>query len=416
MPETTLMTRNSSCRACKGTRMSRIFSFGPTPPANAFLKKEELEKPELFFPLDVYFCRACSLVQLMDIVSPELLFKDYVYVSSTSPAFVAHFQSFANDVFSRFNLSRGSLVVDIGSNDGIILQPFKVLGASVLGIDPAVKIAEEATINGVETLPYFFNPDLAKKLVSERGYAVVITGTNVFAHVNDLDELVGGVATLLAPNGSFIIEAPYLVDFLEKNLFDTVYHEHLSYFAVRPLVTLFSRMNMEIFDVEKVNSHGGSLREFVKHRGAEQEMRESVKQFMKGEEDLKLDSLAPYTAFAKRIEKNKKNLLTLLHELKLKGKRIAGYGASAKGNTLLNYFGITHEVLEYMVDDRSWKQVLYTPGTHIPVVAAQKLMEERPDYILILAWNFAEQIMNKLHEFRASGGKFIIPVPEPKIL
>lgn len=416
MTDTVLMTRNSSCRACKGVKLTRIFSFGPQPPANAFLNKEEFAKPELFFPLDVYFCHGCSLVQLMDIVSPELLFKDYVYVSSTSPAFIAHFQSFANSVFSRFNLSPASLVVDIGSNDGILLRPFQALGASVLGIDPAVKIAHQATADGIETLPYFFNQALAKKLVAERGRATVIAGTNVFAHVNDLDELVEGVKTLLAPNGSFIIEAPYLVDFLEKNLFDTVYHEHLSYFAVRPLYTLFSRLGMEIFDVEKVNSHGGSLRVFVKHRGAEQENRESVKQYMAREEYLKLDSLAPYKDFAKRVEKNKEDLLSLLREFKLKGKIIAGYGASAKGNTLLNYFGITNEMVDYMVDDSLWKQGLYTPGTHIPVVAAKKLAESRPDYILILAWNFAEQIMDKLKEFKAGGGKFIIPVPTPKVI
>lgn len=414
--EKVLMTRNEECRACKGRNLARVFSFGPTPPANAFLRREDLGKPELWFPLDVYFCQDCTLLQLLDVVSPDLLFRDYVYVSSTAPSFVAHFESFARAVHSRFGLTPASLAVDIGSNDGILLSPFKKIGVRVLGIDPAVKIAARATAEGIETLPFFFNPALAKKLGEERGRASVVTGTNVFAHINGWHDLLEGVKNLLAPDGVFIVEAPYAVDFLEKNLFDTVYHEHLSYIAIRPLMRLFPSHGMEIFDVQKVPVHGGTVRIFVKHKGAAHPRENAVQRFLDDEGKRGLGELKTYLDFGKKVEENKKRLSTLLHGLKAEGKRIAGYGAPAKGNTLLNYFKIGRDILDYIVDDSVWKQGLYTPGTHIPVVAREELVFRPPDYVLILAWNFAEEIMEKLGACKSAGGKFIIPVPEPQVV
>ena len=414
--ETTLMTRNESCRGCKSPALTRILSLGVQPPANAFLRSEDLGAPEMAFPLDVYFCRSCSLVQMRDIVSPELLFRNYLYVSSTSPTFVAHFKSFAETVAARFTLGSQSLAVDIGSNDGILLKPFRDLGVRVLGIDPAEKIAEIATSEGIETLPHFFTPDIARDIVAERGRASVITATNVFAHVNDLDELVGGVKILLAPEGAFIVEAPYLVDFLDNNLFDTVYHEHLSYFSVSSLKTLFERLGMKIFDVEKTDSHGGSLRVFATHSNALHPESDVVGRFIAEENARGLATLAVYQEFTKRVEQNKTELTALLKEIKTQGKKIAGYGAPAKGNTLLNYFAIGSDTLDYIVDDSEWKQGLFTPGMHIPVVASARLATDRPDYILILAWNFAGPIMKKLESFSQSGGKFIIPVPQAQVV
>lgn len=410
------MARNEQCRGCKGVSFARVLSLGAQPLANAFLRAEDLGKPELAFPLEVYFCRDCALVQLCDIVSPELLFKHYVYVSSTSPFFTAHFKSFAESAARRFHLTSRSLVVDIGSNDGILLKPFTELGIRVLGVDPAEKIAALATARGIETLPHFFTPEVARDIAARQGRAAIITATNVFAHVNDLDELVAGVRILLADDGVFIIEAPYLVDFLEKNLFDTVYHEHLSYFSVSSLKTLLERLGMKIIDVEKVESHGGSLRVFAEAQDVAYPVNDAVAHFIADEESRGLESIMVYEEFAKRVEQNKRELTALLKKIKTEGKTIAGYGAPAKGNTLLNYFGIGADMLDYIVDDSAWKQGLYTPGMHIPVVSAKKLSEVRPDYILILAWNFAPSLMQRMQWFSQAGGKFIIPVPTPRII
>jgi len=414
--ETVLMTRNTQCRACRGTAFTRILSLGAQPPANAFLRAEELVRPELAFPLDVYFCADCSLVQLRDIVSAELLFKDYVYVSSTSPAFVSHFKSFAEAVVRRFHLGSRSLVIDIGSNDGILLRPFQELGMRVLGVDPAEKIAAAASARGIETLPHFFMPDVARDIAARHGRAAIITATNVFAHINDLDAVVEGVKALLETEGVFIVEAPYLVDFLEQNLFDTVYHEHLSYFSVSSLKTLLERLGMKIIDGEKTESHGGSLRVFAARDTARREVSGEVNKFLDDERLRGLHTVPVYEDFAKRVEQNKIQLTALLKQIKAEGKTIVGYGAPAKGNTLLNYFNIGPEMLDYIVDDSEWKQGLYTPGMHIRVAAGERLRRDTPDYILILAWNFASPIMKKLEWFSVAGGRFIIPVPAPRII
>ncbi|MFY9462908.1 MAG: class I SAM-dependent methyltransferase [Candidatus Sungiibacteriota bacterium] len=416
MQEITLMTRNEYCRGCKGTVFECILSLGVQPPANAFLRQEDSKKSELAFPLDVYFCRDCALVQLRDIVSPELLFKNYVYVSSTSPTFVSHFRLFAEAVVRRFRLGSQSFVIDIGSNDGILLRPFQAIGIRVLGVDPAEQIAAAASAAGIETLPHFFTPDMARDIGARRGQAAIITATNVFAHINDLDAIGEGVKILLETEGVFIIEAPYLVDFLEQNLFDTVYHEHLSYFSVSSLNILLERLGMKIIDVEKTESHGGSLRVFAAHKNANHAVSDGVNRFLHDERAAGLHTLAVYEDFAQRVEQNKIQLTALLKQIKAEGKTIAGYGAPAKGNTLLNYFGIGAETLDYIADDSEWKQGLYTPGTHIPVVSGKKLEEKKPDYILILAWNFADPIMKKLEWFSSTGGKFIIPVPTPRVL
>jgi len=391
--------------------------LGSTPPANSFLKNSDLKLKESFFPLQLYFCNKCKLVQLGHIVSPELLFRKYLYVSSTSPVFVKHFEEYASSVFKRFKLNKSSLVVDIGSNDGILLRPFKKLGTKVLGVDPAEDIAEKATKEGLLTLPYFLNQKVASEISEKYGNADVICANNVFAHINDLDELTKAIKIILKPNGVFIIEAPYLIDFIKKNLFDLVYHEHLSYLAISPLDFFFKKHGMRIFDVIKTSSHGGSIRVFVKKLGGKNPITPSVKKSVNEEIIKGLDKEKTYLDFAKKIERNKKELLNLLKGIKSQGKTIVGYGAPAKGNTLLNYFGIDSKILDYIVDDSPLKQGLYTPGTHIPVVSSEKLSKEpKPDYIFILAWNFTQPIMNKLSAFSEQGGKFIIPIPIPSIV
>lgn len=404
------------CRICKNDNLIKIISLGKTPPANAFLKKSELNLPEPFFPLHVNFCPICRQLQLSHVVSPELLFRNYVYVSSTSLVFVRHFEDYARDVFEKLKLKKRELVIDIGSNDGILLKPFKKLGARVLGIDPARKIAHQAAKAGIETLPEFFSQSLAEKIINKYGQASLITANNVFAHIDDLDEIIAAVKKLLTADGVFIIEVPYLVVFLQKNLFDTIYHEHLSYFSVKPLVKFFQRHNMKVFDVWETLSHGGSIRVFVATKLSKWRTKKSVATLLKKEQQLGLDDLQTYFNFAKRINQNRLALKKLLAKLKRNGKKIVGFGAPAKGNTLLNYFKIGPEVLDYIVDDSSYKQNLFTPGTRIPVVSPSRIYKDKPDYIFILAWNFATPIMDNLSDYKKIGGRFIIPVPEPTII
>lgn len=406
----------AECRICRGREVVKVLSFGPTPLANAFLKADETRRMEQYFPLDVYLCEICGLVQLWDVVSPEILFKNYVYVSSTSPVFVAHFRQFAERAHKRFQLTPESLVVDIGSNDGILLKPFQELGTRGLGVEPDRAISAFARKVGVATVTAFFSMQLAQKILKKYGRADIITATNVFAHIDDIHVLAKGVIALLKKDGVFIIEVPYLVDFLQKNLFDTVYHEHLSYFSVTALNEFFERAGMELFDVERVSSHGGSLRIFAQKQGAKHRRSPVIRVFMQNEKKLKLSHRKTYHDYALRIQKNRAKLTSLLIGLKQKGKTIAGYGAPAKGNTLLNFFSIGGDILSYIIDDSPHKQGMFTPGKRIPVVSSAVLRKNPPDYLLIIAWNFADSIIKKNELFKKNGGRFIIPVPHPRII
>lgn len=406
----------TNCRLCKSKKLEKVLDLGKTPPANSFLKKSQLKDKEDFFPLRVNFCANCSQLQLSHVVTPEILFRHYVWVSSTSKVTVAHFEEYANCVFNKLQLKKGDLVVEMGSNDGVLLKPFKKLGLKVLGVDPARNVAARATKEGVPTLPHFFSVKIAKQIAKKYGRAKVITANNVFAHINDLDEIVKAVHELLDKEGTFIIEAPYNIDLLEKNLFDIIYHEHLSYLAIQPLNKFFKSHGMQIFDVVKRPVHGGSVRIFVKMNGAKHKIKSSVQKFIDLEKRKKLFNIDTYREFAKKIEENKVNLSKLLKKLKKVNKSIAGYGAPAKATTLLYYFNIGRETLDFIVDDSPFKQGLFTPGKHIPVLAPRQLYTRKPDYLLILAWNFAESIM-KMHErFKKEGGKFIVPVPSPMII
>ena len=407
---------HTNCRVCKTKLTHRFLKLGPIPLANSFVKSEQLDKLEDFYPLDVYFCEACGLVQLGHVVPPEVMFRNYIYVSGTSATIPAHFANLAKEAVERFSLDKDSLVVDIGGNDGTLLRGFKNLNVRVLNVEPATNIAKIAESSGIETFNEFWNKATALKIANEKGKAKLIIGTNVFAHVDDWDGFIEGVTILLDNNGVFIIEAPYLVDLLEKTEFDTIYHEHLSYLAIRPMVTLFKRCGMEVSDVKRTSIHGGSIRLYIKKSGSNIQTTGSVNELLSLEKKLKLDSLDTYLEFAANVETLKQKLVDLLKGLKSKGKRIAGYGAPAKGNTLLNYYKIGTDLLDYIVDKNPLKQGLYTPGMHIPTFDAGKILEDMPDYLLILAWNFADEIMAQQHAFKEKGGKFIIPLPQPAVL
>lgn len=406
---------NQNCRICKGKRLILFFDLNEQPLANSFLRYQDLSKPEDKFPLKVYFCRDCNLVQLVDVVDPEVLFRNYVYFSSGMPVLPQHFKSYASEVYEKFITSKDDLVVEIGSNDGLLLNAIKVLGPKVLGVDPAVNIARVANGRGVETIPEFFGERLAQTIVSKYGRAKVIIGNNVVAHINDHHDLVKGLNRLLSKDGVFIFEVPYLIDMFENYSFDTIYHEHLSYLSVRPLVKLFEKYNMQIFDVKTFPVQGNSLRVYVGKKKVHSVFK-SVKEFLKKEKTLKLDSLRSYIKLARKITEVKENVLSLLRKIKADGKKIAAYGAPAKGNTLLNFYGIGSEILEFATEALKSKIGLYTPGMHIPVVDISEARKNPPDYYLMLAWNYKDVILEKEKDFRLKGGKFIIPIGNMEII
>lgn len=406
----------TECRVCKSKDLHKFISLGPQPLANSFLRKEDLTLSEPFYPLDVCLCKNCGLVQLTYVVSGEIMFKNYVYITSASAPLINHFSQLADDVIEKFNFPKNSLVIDIGSNDGTLLSVFKKRGMRTLGVDPATNITKLAEANGIETFNDFFNEKNASKILEEKGKAKIITGTNVFAHVPDLDDFLKGVNTLLEDDGVFVIEVPYLVDLMEKTEFDTIYHEHLSYFALRPLATLFNRFNMQIVDVKRVDIHGGTIRVFVRKSKLNLTSSQNVKELLELEKNLKLDKLETFIQFSNKISDLKERLLQLLRQVKSEGHKIVGWGATAKGNTLLNYFKIDTSLLDYIVDSTPLKQGLYTPGMHIPVFPEEKVFEDKPNYALILAWNFADAIMRRHKKYTEIGGKFIVPIPELKVL
>lgn len=404
----------SRCRVCGCETPERFLALGPSPLANRFLKKEYLELPEPYFPLDVYFCTTCGLVQLIDVVPAATLFGEYPYMTGASAPMRDHFAALAADLVRQQELVPDDLVVDIGSNDGTTLSNFKRYELRVLGVEPASNIAALAMAAGIDTRVEFFGAAVAESIRRGLGTARVILGTNVFAHVHDLDDFLRGVTKLLSPDGVFIIEVPYLVDMLEKTEFDTIYHEHLSYFAVRPLQVVFGRHGMRIVRLEHIVVHGGSIRVFVQNAGAEQAR--EVAQFLQLEAQNALDSLRTYHEFAQRVHRVKEELVALLSRLKADGARVVGYGAPAKGNTLLNFCKIGADLLEYIIDTTPFKQGCFTPGTHIPIFPEDRFHADHPDYALLLAWNYAEEIIAKETKFRRGGGKFIIPIPQPMIV
>lgn len=404
----------TTCRVCGSEKLHKFLSLGATPLANSFLRKDQLDNPEDLYPLDVYFCSNCYLVQLLDVVSPEVLFTEYAYVTGASKPMQAHFTGFAEDVIENFKISKDSLVVDIGSNDGTLLHCFSNFCLRMLGIEPASNIARLAEANGIPTVNDFFNEDCAMNVYKEYGSADIITATNVFAHADNLESILRGVNHLLSDNGVFIIEVPYLLNLLNNMEFDTIYHEHLSYFAVHPLVYLFRKFGMEVVDVKQIPVHGGSIRVFVQKSPKQQS--QNVTKFLLMEREAKLDSLSTYMKSAKNVALIKEKLVKLLKALKDEGARITGYGATAKGNTLLNYCKIGTDILDYISDTTPFKQRRYTPGMHIPVFPEEEFHEEPPDYALLLAWNYADEISQKESKYRQNGGKFILPVPQPKVI
>lgn len=407
--------QRKNCRLCNSKRLKLCFSLVPTPPANAFVVKQRISEKQQTFPLDIFFCEDCYHIQLLEIVNPENLFENYVYVSGTSPIFVKHFEEYAYYVLDNFPQPKNSLIMDIGSNDGTLLRFFKEKGHRVLGVEPAKEICRKVNSQGIETLNGFFNYDLSNEIREKYGKINIITANNVFAHVDDLKGFVNGVKNLLTKDGIFVFEVSYVLDVIKSLLFDTIYHEHLSYHAVIPLISFFKKNNMELIEAIRVETHGGSLRGIAKLKNGRYEVGKSVQECVNLEQNFAIDKLKTYVDFFQPIEVRKKELLELLKKLKNEKKTIAGFGAPAKATTFMYQFGIDEKIIDFIIDDSPLKQGLFSPGMHIPVYSAEKIYEKNPDYLIILAWNFANSIMKKHKKFKNNGGHFIVPLPKLEI-
>jgi SAM-dependent methyltransferase len=409
--------RRTTCRACNGHRLEPILDLGSTPLANRLLTESELAHPEPRFPLELVFCSDCTLLQITETVPPEVLFRDYVYFSSFSDTMLSHAGQLAESLIQKRGLSDKSLIVEAASNDGYLLKHYAARGIPVLGVEPARNIAAVANANGVRTVCEFFGREAATRLNSEGFAADVFHANNVLAHVADLPGFVAGIAAILKPTGVAIIESPYAIDMLEKIEFDTIYHEHLCYYSLTALDRLFASQSLQIVDVERLEIHGGSLQLTIQHDSSGQgSVSDRVKDLLSHERNWGIDQLATYRDFATRVANLKNQLVALLNDLKAEGKSIAAYGASAKGSTLLNYFGLGRETLDFLVDRSTVKQGKFAPGTHLRIDSPTRLLEDKPDFVLLLTWNFAAEILAQQQEYIRRGGRFILPLPVPRVV
>jgi SAM-dependent methyltransferase len=401
-----------ACRSCRTIGLAPVLSLGKTPLANSLLKQQQLQQYEPTFTLEVAFCPTCTLVQLTESVPPEQLFSDYVYFSSFSDTMLRHAKTLADRLVDSRRLNSTSLVVEVASNDGYLLQYYRQHGVRVLGVEPARNIAKVAEERGIPTRCEFFSHNLARNLAAEIHGADVIHANNVLAHVPDLPGFVAGLRDLVKPDGLLVIEAPHLLPMVDHIEFDTIYHEHLSYFSLTALDTLFRRQGLAIENVEELQIHGGSLRIFASRTESDHQIDSSVPALIERERKWGIHSPKRYESFRRGVERITQDLRETLVGEKRKGKRLAAYGASAKGSTLLNSLKLPAGTLDWIADRSDKKQGLYAPGTHLPIVAPERLEQEMPDAVLLLTWNFADEIMHQRKAYRDRGGKFIIPVPQ----
>ncbi len=412
-----MTTLHASCRSCGSGDLFSILDLGQMPLANSLLTADQLHQPEERFPLHLALCRNCALVQITESVSPETLFREYLYFSSFSDTMLRHAQTLVEKLIPLRGLGEGSLAAEIASNDGYLLQFYRQKNIPVLGIEPAVNIARVAEQNGIRTISEFFGEELARQLAARGERADVIHANNVLAHVPDLNGVAAGFSLFLKDNGIVVSESPYVKDMIDQVEFDTIYHEHLCYYSLTALDRLFARHGLRIFDVERLPIHGGSLRIFACHDRPDMPPRsDAVITLLREEAAWGVGETEFYSSFGGRVLALRERLLALLRDLKAEGKRIAAYGASAKGSTLLNFFGIGGEMLDFLVDRSTHKQGRYTPGGHLPILAPEALLETQPDYVLLLTWNFADEILAQQAEYRDRGGKFILPIPNVHVI
>lgn len=411
------MLAQGRCRFCDEKLESTLVDLGMSPLCESYLETSQLNNMEPFYPLHVYVCHSCLLVQLEEYVDPEHIFTEYAYFSSFSEAWLKHAEHYVAMMINRFALGADSRVVELASNDGYLLQYFVQAGIPVLGIEPAKNIAKVAIDKGVDTLTEFFGKRLAASLAVEGKKADLVLGNNVLAQVPDINDFVGGMKLLLKETGVVTMEFPHLVCLMQENQFDTIYHEHFSYFSLITAEKIFAAHGLTIFDVEKLSTHGGSLRIFARHdNNSAYPVSSSVMDLKAEEESFGLVDFSAYSTFAEQVRETKRKILEFLIDEKRKGKIIVGYGAPGKGNTLLNYCGIRTDFIDYTVDRNPYKQGKFLPGTHIPIYSPDKIKETRPDYLFILPWNFKDEIMQQMSYIREWGGRFVVPIPEVRVL
>jgi len=415
MADPVLQALRTRCIVCESGEPEEFLDLGETALANGFLRREELSRPQPKYPLRAGFCRACGHVQLMDRVPPAEMFADYLYLSSASETLKDHLWGLSDWVTRRASLSAEDLVIDIGCNDGTLLKGFRRYGVKVLGVDPAKNLADYAKNSGIPRFVGFFNSQTAPQIVRKWGKARIITATNTFPHIPDLADFLEGIQTALAPEGQFVIEAHYLADMLEQRAFDTIYHEHVSYWALGPMTRLFEAHGMQVVYAQRLPIHHGQLRVVVQRKG-EGKADPSVGKILERERQRRIGEFETYRLFAEKVQEIKRELKTTLLSLQRQGKKVVGYGAPAKGNTLLGFLEIGPDLLEYIVDKSPLKQGRFTPGHHIPVVPTERLLKDQPDVVLLLAWNFTDEILAQQQEYRRRGGKFILPIPEVRIV
>lgn len=406
------------CRFCNTELKFKFLDLHNAPPSNSYLTKAQLDEPEMFYPLNLFVCESCFLVQIKEYKkSHEIFSDDYAYFSSFSKSWLEHSLLYADMITEKFNYNQESHIIEIASNDGYLLQYFKEKDIPVLGIEPAANVADAARQKGIETINDFFGEKLAKKLVSKNKKADLIIGNNVFAHVPDVNDFVAGIKIALKGSGMVTLEFPHLMKLIEQNQFDTIYHEHYSYFSFYTSCKIFEQHELEIFDVEQLNTHGGSLRIYGKHKeDKSKNISNNVTFLLQEEKDKGLQSINYYRGFEQKAEKVKIDLLDFLIHQKKQNNKVAAYGAAAKGNTLLNYCGIKNDLIDFVVDASPHKQGKYLPGSHIPIVDEKNLQEEKPNYILILPWNLKDEIMQQLNYVKNWNASFVLPIPTLQII
>ena len=410
------MLNGSNCRFCDSVLQNTFVDLGMSPLCESYLEPSQLNQMEPFFPLHVQVCGECFLVQLEEYVSPESIFGEYAYFSSYADTWLQHSKAYTDLMVDRFGIGPQSYVVELASNDGYLLQYFAQKGIPVLGVEPAANVAQVAIDKGIPTVVKFFGEELANKLSADGKQADLLLGNNVLAQVPDLNSFVKGMKILLKPNGIITVEFPHLMRLMEENQFDTIYHEHFSYFSLISTEKIFTAHGLTIFDVEELPTHGGSLRIYARHtEDSSKGIDERVNVLRDREATAGVTKLEYYFAFSEQVKETKRKLLEFLIKAKRQGKTISGYGAPGKGNTLLNYCGIRTDFLDYTVDRNPYKHGKYTPGTHIPIFPPDKIKETKPDYLMILPWNFKDEIMEQVSYIRDWGGQFIVPIPEVKV-
>lgn len=404
------------CRYCNSALSTPFLELGSIPLANSFLTRDQLNQPEFNCPLSLCYCSTCSLVQLSHVVPPDLMFSNYLYVSSTTQTFRKHFSDYAKDLKKRLLQRDNALAVDIGSNDGLLLECYKAEGLRAVGVEPAKNLSKTANENGRTTINRYFDSACVEEIRRRFGRASVISANNVFAHIHDVQSVCQNVRNLMDDQGIFVLEFPYLMTMVEEMLFDMIYHEHLSYISVHAASYLFRQFDLQIFDIDYVPSHGGSLRVYVQKENGGYPISERVGNYLEKEKKGGYLKFETYQMFAKRVSDIKKEIVAFVNDIKSNGKNISGYGAPAKGNTLICYCQLNPSQIDYIVDDNPLKQNHFTPGSKIPVVPSAYLNDHPTDYVIIFAWNFAQEIMEKLKHLKDRGTRFLIPLPRPTII